>query len=59
MGVALGLGDVVGGEDDARARRGQSGDEPPQALALARVERGGGLVEQEDGRVGEQARRRC
>ncbi len=55
--VALGLGDVVGREDDARAALGEAEDELPEALALARVEPGRGLVEQQHGRLGEQADR--
>jgi hypothetical protein len=55
VGVALGLPHVVGGEDDggpasARERR----DELPELRALARVQRGARLVEQQHGRVGEQ-----
>src|SRR5690606_6791972 len=45
VGVAVGLGDVVGGVDDRRAGLGEAEDERPQPLALARVERGARLVE--------------
>ena len=55
IGVALGLGDVVRAEDDGRAALGERGDEAPQPLALARVERARRLVEQQHRRVGEQA----
>src|ERR1700753_1398098 len=45
--VALGLCDVVGREHDRRAMAGKRGDELPQALALARIERRRGLVEKQ------------
>ncbi len=50
--VALGLGDVVGGEDDGGSAPGQAKDELPEAGALARVEAGGRLVEEEDRGIG-------
>ena len=40
VGVALGLADVVGRVDDGRALGGEAGDEAPQPLALAWVQRG-------------------
>ena len=55
--VARGLGDVVRREDDGAARLEQPVDDRPEARALARVERRGRLVEQQHGRVGEQADR--
>ena len=53
-GVALHLAHIVRGEHDARAICRQTADEAPQPLALARVERGGGLVEREHRRAREQ-----
>src|SRR5438105_4672899 len=55
--VALGLGDVVGREEDRGAGVRQTADELPQALALAWVECGARLVEQQRGRLREQADR--
>src|SRR4051794_6751651 len=55
VGPALGLAHVVRAEDDRRAVPGQARDPLPQALALARVQRRGRLVEQQDGRLGQQA----
>ena len=52
--VALCLSHVVGGEHDSRAARRQPADEFPQPLSLAGIERGGGLVEQQYGRLGQQ-----
>src|SRR5436190_20253942 len=57
VAVALGLGYVVRAEDDARPALGQRVDEAPQALALARVQRARGLVEQQHRRIGEQTDR--
>src|SRR4051794_28189524 len=45
VGVALGLAYVVGREQDRRARLGPLADELPYPLAVARVQRGRGLVE--------------
>ena len=54
--MALGLRDVVRGVHHGRAAaRASAADELPQALALARVERGRRLVEQQQPRLGEQA----
>src|SRR5690242_15972555 len=55
VGPALGLPDVVRGEDAARALASEARDPLPQPLALARVQRGRRLVEQQHGRVREQA----
>ncbi len=49
VAVALGLEQVVGRVDHGRAGAGEAEDELPQALALARVEPGRGLVEQQHG----------
>ena len=49
VAVALGLEQVVGREDHRRAAAGQGQHELPEALALARVEAGRGLVEQQHG----------
>ena len=57
VGVAVGLRDVVGRVDDGRALAGEAQDELPQALALARVEAGAGLVEEQHVGFGEQADR--
>ena len=57
VGVALGLPDVVRREHHGRAAAGEAADELPQDLALARVQRRRGLVEQEHRRIGEQADR--
>ena len=57
VAVALGLDQVVGREDDRRPLVGEPEDELPEALALARIEPGGRLVEEEDGGRGEQADR--
>ena len=54
VAVALRLGDVVGREDHGRAAAGEAEHELPEALALARVEAGRGLVEQQDRGLGEQ-----
>src|SRR5687767_1143205 len=53
--VALGLLDVMGGEDHRRARGCEPVDELPEPLALARVEPGAGLVEQQHRGLREQA----
>ena len=45
--VPLHLLEVVGREDDGAAARGDAVDDLPDAPPLARVERGGGLVEEE------------
>src|SRR4051812_13117713 len=45
VGPALGLAHVVGGEDHAGALAREPRDPLPQPLALARVQRGGRLVE--------------
>ena len=59
LGVALGLLDVVGGVDDGRAAPRPGEHELPHALALARVERGAGLVEQQHGLAARAGRPRC
>jgi hypothetical protein len=53
----LGLVEVVGGEDDRGAAAGERGDERPELAARLRVEAGGGLVEEEQFRVAEDAQR--
>src|SRR6185437_1026157 len=53
LGMALRLGDHMRREHDAGALGGQFRDESPQALALAGIERRGGLVEQDRRGVGE------
>ena len=57
LGVAVGLLDVVRGVDDGRALAREAQDELPQARALARIERGARLVEQQHLGLGEQADR--
>ena len=57
--VALGLLDVVGGEDHRRAAAGEGRDELPEARPLARVEADAGLVEQQHHRAGRAGRSRC
>src|SRR4051794_3541741 len=52
--VPVGLLHVVGRVDDCRAAAGQLEDELPQLLALARIERGARLVQQEHVRLREQ-----
>src|SRR3954469_6028011 len=47
LAVPLGLREVVGGEDDRGPSAGQRQHEVPEALALARIEAGAGLVEQQ------------
>ena len=54
LAVALGLGEVVGGEDDRRPAAGQAEHELPEPLALARVEPGARLVEQQHRRAGQE-----
>ena len=54
LAVALGLLDVVSGEDHRRAAAGEPEHELPQALALARVEPGAGLVQEQDGGASKQ-----
>ena len=57
VAVALGLEQVVGRVDHRRPGAGEAEDELPEPLALARVEPGRGLVEQQHRGRGEQADR--
>src|SRR6185436_21195480 len=58
VAVALGLLDVVGGEDDRRpALLGERRDELPEPRPLPRVEADAGLVEEQRRGSGEQADR--
>src|SRR6476659_2195467 len=52
--IALGLGDVVSGEDHGRAGPGEPKHELPEALALSRVQPGARLVQEQDRWAGEQ-----
>ena len=55
--MALHLGHVVRGEDDAASLAREALDEFPQAFALRGVERRGRLVERQHGRIGKQRQR--
>ena len=56
-GQAVGLLEVLGGEQHGGALGHQSLDDPPQVLAALGVEPGGRLVEEEDRRPGRPGRR--
>ena len=53
-GQAVGLLEVLGGEQHRRALGHQLLDDAPEVLAALGVEAGGGLVEEEDGRAGDE-----
>src|ERR1700756_2684783 len=57
VGVALDLGGVVVGNRPRRALGGETPEQLPQPLALHRVQRARGLVEQQRRRLSEQAQR--
>src|SRR2546421_281849 len=54
VAVALRLGHVVGGVHNGRPTLRQAPDELPQALPLARIERGRGLIEEQRGGLAQQ-----
>jgi hypothetical protein len=54
---AVGLLQVLGGEQNGHPVARQLGDDPPELLARARVKAGGRLVEQHDRRTADQSRR--
>ena len=55
VGEPVGLLEVLGGEHHRGAGGGELGDDRPQCLAGGGVEPGGGLVEEQDRRRGDQA----
>ena len=57
VGVLVGLLEVVGGEQDGAAALGVLADRLPEAAAALDVHAGGGLVEDQQGGVGEQGHR--
>ncbi len=57
VGEPVGLLQVLGGEEDGDPVGDQAADDVPQAAAAARVQSGGGLVEEEQARVADQAHR--
>src|SRR5690606_40692935 len=57
LGEPVGLLEVLGGEQDARAARDDVTDDVPERLPGAGVETGGRFVEVHDARAGQQARR--
>ena len=56
VGQCVGLVEVLSGEQHGRALGDEVADDVPHVLALGRVQTGGGLVEEDDGRPADQAR---
>src|SRR6266511_1236523 len=55
IGEPVGLVQILGREYERRALRDEFAEHRPEVAAAVRVESGGGLVEEEDGRRGDQA----
>ena len=56
VGEPVGLLEVLGREHERRAVADELAEQRPEVVAALRVEPGGGLVEEQDGRDGDQAR---
>ncbi|MGX1484755.1 hypothetical protein RKD45_003831 [Streptomyces griseus] len=59
VGELVGLVQVLGGEQDRGAPAGEVADDLPELAAAARVEAGGGFVEEEDAGLGRTDQPRC